>query len=45
MHRLPFWLAVAGVALLANFAAEQIGLHTAAPGYQRFLDILHGRKR
>lgn len=45
MHRLPFWFAVAGVALLANFAAEQAGLHIASPGYQRFLDILHGRKR
>lgn len=40
-RRLAFWLAVAGVSVLANFGAEVVGLRFGQPGFQRFLSFTH----
>ncbi len=36
-----FWLAVGGVAILANFAMELISDKTNVPGLTAFVDYLH----
>ncbi len=42
MHRhISFWLAVAGVSVLANFAVEAIASHTTSPGLARFVAFTH----
>lgn len=40
MRRLSFWLAVAGVSLLANYAVEVAAPHLP-PGLARFTATLH----
>ena len=36
-----FWGAVAGVAILANFAVEAIANHVSSPGLARFVAYAH----
>lgn len=39
--RASFWLAVGGVALLANFAAELAAQKIPLPGLQKFVAFIH----
>ncbi len=42
MHRhISFWLAVAGVSILANFGLELITSHSGSPGLARFTAFAH----
>lgn len=36
-----FWIAVGGVALMANFAAELAARKLPIPGLQRFVSFIH----
>lgn len=40
-RHLSFWLAVAGVAVLANFAVEVAANNTSSPGLARFVAFAH----
>lgn len=40
-RHLAFWGAVAGVAVLANFAIEAIANHSGSPGLARFVAYAH----
>lgn len=41
MRRMSFWLAVAGVSILANFAAEVAARYCNSPGLARFVAMTH----
>lgn len=41
MRRVTFWLAVAGVSILANYAAEAAAEHIKSPGLARFVAYTH----
>ncbi|MFE7413143.1 hypothetical protein [Streptomyces laurentii] len=41
MRRLSFWLAVAGVSILSNFALEAVTERAAVPGLARFTAFTH----
>jgi hypothetical protein len=40
-RKLSFWLGVAGVSLLANYAAEMAANHANSPGLARFVAFTH----
>jgi len=40
-RRWAFWLAVAGVSVLANFGVEVLATRFSQPGFQRFVAFLH----
>lgn len=39
--RAAFWLAVAGVAVIANFGVELLAQKTNLPGLQQFVQFTH----
>lgn len=41
MRRVTFWLAVAGVSVLANYAVEIAAEHIKSPGLARFVAYAH----
>ncbi|MFD9053280.1 hypothetical protein [Streptomyces zaomyceticus] len=41
MRRVSFWLAVAGVSILSNFALEAITERAGTPGLARFTAFTH----
>ncbi|MFB7518397.1 hypothetical protein ACWGLK_31670 [Streptomyces albidoflavus] len=41
MRRVSFWLAVAGVSILSNFALEAITSKAGVPGLARFTAFTH----
>jgi hypothetical protein len=43
-RRLSFWLAVAGVSLLANFGIELLNERCPQLGLAKFTDFAHGNK-
>lgn len=40
-HRVAFWVAVGGTAILANFALELAAERIPAPGLQKFVAFTH----
>lgn len=43
-RHLSFWLAVAGVSILANFGLEVVTGQTNSPGLARFTAVTHNGK-
>jgi hypothetical protein len=41
VRKSSFWLAVAGVSVLANYAVEAASAHVKSPGLARFTAFLH----
>jgi len=41
MRKVSFWLGVAGVSLLANYAVETAAANVKSPGLARFAAFIH----